>query len=131
MSAHDEVRTGRPRWLGYLTLPWRAGVLAVWFAGQVLASSGAVLVDALTPRHRSTPRVVRVPLGEVGDRHVFALAVLVTLTPGTLALGVVPDGDGRALLVHSMYHPDAATALADVARMDRRLVRGLTTGGGA
>lgn len=113
-----------------LTLPARAVAFAFWFAGQVVRSSGAVLVNILTPGSSSTPRVVRMSLGTSGDYHVAAISVLITLTPGTLTLGVAEEPDGaRAILVHSMYHRDAPTALADLSAMDRRMVRGLSLRG--
>lgn len=113
-----------------LTLPWRALTFAVWFGWQLVTSSSGVMADVLTPASEATPRVVRLPLGDAGDIHLTAISILITLTPGTLALGVVPESDGqRAILVHSMYHPDAAAALADLHDMDRRLVAALTLGG--
>lgn len=116
--------------LRVLTLPFRAAAFLLWFAGQVVLSSAAVLADVLGPGQRSTPRVVRLDLGDAGDHHVTALSVLVTLTPGTLVLGVVEQQGGtRAVLVHSMYHRDAAAALADLRVMDQRLQQGLRLGG--
>lgn len=105
-----------------LTLPFRVIAFAGWFAWQIIISSGAVLVDIVTPGTRTTPRVVRLDLGETTDSHVTAISVLITLTPGTLTLGVERDARGeREILVHSMYHRDAAAALADLGDMDRRL----------
>ncbi|WP_309133940.1 Na+/H+ antiporter subunit E [Cellulomonas sp.] len=105
-----------------LLLPLRALAFVLWFTGEIVRSSGAVLADIATPAPRGAPRVVRLPLGAGGDAHLVALSVCITLTPGTLVLGVVPDGDeGRALLVHSLYHPDAETALADLRDTSRRL----------
>ncbi|MDQ0425644.1 Na+/H+ antiporter subunit E [Cellulomonas iranensis] len=113
-----------------LTLPIRAVVFLLWFAGQVVLSSAAVLADVLVSGRRSTPRVVRLDLADAGDHHVTALGVLVTLTPGTLVLGVVEQPGGtRSVLVHSMYHRDETTAVADLRDLDDRLVRGLTLGG--
>lgn len=115
-----------------LMLPLRIGVFALWFAGAILKSSVQVLADILTPGHGATPRVVRMPLGTAGDAHVTAIGALITLTPGTLTLGADVDSDGeRSILVHSMYHPDAAAALADLHDMDRRLIRAVRVEGGA
>ena len=110
-----------------LTLPFRLVAFAGWFAWQIVLSSGAVLADILRPSSRATPRVVRLDLSGAGDAHVTAISVLITLTPGTLTLGVErrPDG-GRDILVHSLYHPDAATALGDLRDMDRRLTAATT-----
>lgn len=105
-----------------LTLPVRLLAFSGWFAWQIVLSSGAVLADIVTPGSRATPRIVRLPLGEAGDAHVTAISVLITLTPGTLTLGVErADTGAREILVHTMYHGDAAAALADLRDMDRRL----------
>lgn len=72
---------------------------------------------------------MRLPLGQAGDYHVTMISILITLTPGTLTLGAVNEPDGaRAILVHSMYHPDALTALSDLHDMDRRMVRAVQMG---
>lgn len=116
--------------MNLLTLPQRATGFAFWFAGQVILSSWTVLADILTPGLNSTPRVVRMPLDSRSDFHVAAIGVLITLTPGTLTLGVVDHHGGtRALLVHSMYHSDTESALADLWDMERRMLQALRIGG--
>lgn len=114
-----------------LTLPVRLVAFSLWFAGQIVTSSWAVLADILTTGHRSTPRVVRMPLDSRSDFHVATIGTLITLTPGTLTLGVVEHQGGRALLVHSMYHSDPESALEDLWDMERRMLHGLTRGGAA
>lgn len=116
---------------GTLTLPVRLVVFSLWFAGQIVISSWAVLADILTTGHRSTPRVVRMPLRSRTDFQVATIGTLITLTPGTLTLGVAEHEDGRALLVHSMYHPDPESALEDLWDMERRMLHGITRGGNA
>ena len=112
-----------------LTLPIRLVLFTLWFAGQIVQSSWTVLVDILTPGLATTPRVVRMPLDSRTDLHVALIGVLITLTPGTLTLGVVAhDQDGQALLVHSMYHQDTESALADLRDMERRMLLALSLG---
>lgn len=112
-----------------LSLPIRVLGFALWFAREILRSSVAVIADILSPGHAATPRVVRLPMGEASDTHVTMISILITLTPGTLTLGSVeePDG-GRAVLVHSMYHLDAPSALEDLRGMDRRMMRAVQIG---
>jgi multicomponent Na+:H+ antiporter subunit E len=106
--------------------PARLVVFAGWFIWQVLASSGKVLHDIATPRSDATARVVRLPLRSRTDAEVTLIAALITLTPGTLTLGTVPRQDGgRCLLVHSMYHRDHASALADLSHMEDRMLHAL------
>lgn len=112
-----------------LTVPVRVLAFALWFSAEILRSSGKVFGDILSPGVGATPRVVRLPLGGAGDGHVTMLGVLITLTPGTLTLGLVDEpGGGRSLLVHSMYHADTASALADLGGMDRRMMRAVRIG---
>ena len=89
---------------------------ALWFTGEVLVCVARVLRDVVTPGSRATPRVVRLALRGDGA-HAAALGALITLTPGTLTLGVLPDG---GLLVHSMYHGDEAAARDDLRDMEAR-----------
>ena len=114
---------------GLLTLPFQLAAFALWFAKEIVVSSLTVAKDSLTPGHASTPRVVRLDLGEVGDVHVAMISILITMTPGTLTLGQVGDGTGaRSILVHSMYHEDTAGALADLHDMDQRMARSVRMG---
>ncbi|MEQ3553628.1 Na+/H+ antiporter subunit E [Pseudonocardia nematodicida] len=104
-----------------LTRPVRLVAFWCWFAGQIISSARDVLADILTPGSSATPRVVRLPLDcETGSRSAI-MGALITLTPGTLTLGVV-DGH-RELLVHSMYHRDEESALADLRDMESRMLR--------
>lgn len=109
-----------------LVLPGRMVGFVVWFAWEVLTSSGKVLHDIATPGSDATARVVRMPLRSTTDAEVTFIATLITLTPGTLTLGVVRrDDGGRCLLVHSMFHRDHASALADLNDMEARMLRAL------
>lgn len=107
-------------------LPGRMVGFVVWFAWEVLTSSGKILHDIATPGSDATARVVRMPLRSTTDAEVTFIATLITLTPGTLTLGVVRRDDGRrCLLVHSMFHRDHASALADLNDMEARMLRAL------
>lgn len=114
--------------ISILTLPLRFLGFVLWFVGELATSSAKVIADILSPGLAATPRVVRLPLGDAGDVHVTAISVLITLTPGTLTLGVVDDETGRSVLVHSLYHRDRETAVADLQNMDRRMTRAVGWG---
>lgn len=115
--------------LDVVLLPIRLLAFILWFAREIFRSSIQVISDVLSPGHGATPRVIRLPLGAAGDYHVTMISVLITLTPGTLTLGAVMEPEGaRAILVHSMYHPDAAAALADLQNMDGRMMRAVRIG---
>lgn len=112
-----------------MTWPLRIGWFVVWYVGQVFVSAGQVLRDIATPGQQASPRVVRMPCQSQTDFQVAAIGALITLTPGTLTIGVVEREDGRDLLVHSMYDPDNPTAIANLRDMETRMLRALTRRG--
>lgn len=87
-------------------LPRAAGFL-VFLACELLVSSLRVTWDIVTPRARRRPGVVAVPLDVRSELEITLLAVVITLTPGSLALDVSPDRS--TLYVHEMFvdDPDA------------------------
>jgi multicomponent Na+:H+ antiporter subunit E len=84
-----------PRLLGFLG----------FFVFELVHSSLRVAHDVITPRDQGQPAIVCVPLDVTSDLEIALLASLVTLTPGTLALGL--SEDRRSMLVHAMFAPDS------------------------
>lgn len=68
---------------------------------ELIMSSLRVAYDVLTPTSHLNPAIIAIPLDAESDREIVALAVLITLTPGTLSLRV--SDDRRTLYVHEMY----------------------------
>lgn len=119
--------------MSVLTFPFRVAWFVLWFIGQIVISAGAVVKDVLTPGQGSTPRVVRLPLSSEREVHTGLLGMFITLTPGTLTLGVVEDQgpSGQAMIVHSMYDDDAEAALVGLREMERRTIAAFSLRGGA
>ena len=63
--------------------------------------------DALRPRPQLDPQIISVRVGPLSERQAFALANLVTMTPGTLSLSIDPHRD--ALVIHTLYGATAAS----------------------
>lgn len=103
----------------------------VWYIYQVIYSSGSVLRNIMSRRRRHPLRVLKVPLASTRDWQVAVFGGLITLTPGTLTLGVVRDEGKRFLLVHSMQHNDTASALEDLIDMEARMLRAFPGRGGS
>ena len=82
---------------------------------ELVVSSMRVAYDVLTRTSHLNPAIIAVPLDAESDREIVTLAVLVTLTPGTLSLKV--SDDRRTLYVHEMYVSEG-----DVERA-RRLIK--------
>lgn len=101
----------------------RIPVFTVWFVGQIVLSSWSVSKNILTAGLSRPTRVVQVPLASSRDWQVALFGALITLTPGTLTLGVVREDSGeRFLLVHSMEHHDNPTCVADLQDMEARML---------
>lgn len=102
----------------------RLPLFLLWFIWQVCTCTASVLSDVLTRGSDATPRVVRYRAISVRDTDIFVLSALITLTPGTLTLGVVNAEPGqRYLLVHSMYDPDEESARQGLETMERTWMR--------
>jgi multicomponent Na+:H+ antiporter subunit E len=78
--------------------------LVVMFHYELVVSSIEVVVDVLTPQHRSRPAIVDVPLDVKSDAGILLVTNLISLTPGTLSLDVSPDRS--TLRVHAMFGED-------------------------
>lgn len=81
--------------------------LIVLFLYELVASSLRVAWEVLTPRTYARPGIIAVPIGVRSDIAITVLANLISLTPGSLVLGV--SSDRRSLFVHMMFidEPDA------------------------
>jgi multicomponent Na+:H+ antiporter subunit E len=94
---------------------------AMFFAKELLLANLRVAADVVTPTHYMRPRVLAVPLDTRSDVEITALANLISLTPGTLALDV--SADRRVLFVHAMYAADADRLRGEIkAGLERRLL---------
>ncbi len=80
-----------------------------FYLREILASNLRVARDALTPRPRIAPGVVRIPCTGMTERQMFAYASLLTMTPGTLSMEVLPK-EG-VILVHTLYSEPSPDAL--------------------
>lgn len=99
---------------------WRLLGLGLYFVFDLVLSSLQVAWDVVTPRHRSRPGVLAVPLDLRSAGAVTALAHLISLTPGSLSLDV--SEDGRTLFVHAMFIDDPAAARARIkTELERRI----------
>lgn len=74
---------------------------------ELVRANLQVAFDVVTPRRLNKPAVVAVPLRCETDLEVTLLSILITMTPGTIALDVAEDH--RTLWVHAMFVGDADT----------------------
>ena len=95
--------------------------LGAYFLYELAASSVQVAWDVLTPTPRSRPAIVAVPLDLVDPAQITVLAILISLTPGSLSLDVSPDR--KTLYVHQMFVNDPDEARRRIKAGFERLVR--------
>ncbi|SFC03217.1 Na+/H+ antiporter subunit E [Streptomyces aidingensis] len=102
------------------------------FLRQFLVSNLLVTREILSPRRRSVPAVVGCPLRCSRPLETTLFTALVSLTPGTLALEIVPAGRSRpaVLYVHGMFAADPDAFLAELRDLEGRMLHALHDGPG-
>ena len=82
--------------------------LAAFFLWELVRANLRLAVDVATPHYHMKPGILAVPLDATRDSEILLLAMLINLTPGSVALDVSPDR--TVMYVHVMYigTPDAA-----------------------
>lgn len=96
--------------LGSLRRLPRAASLAAFFLWELVRANLKLAHDVATPSFHMQPGIVAVPLAITKDSEILLLAMLINLTPGSVALDVSPDRS--VMYVHVMYidTPEAARA---------------------
>lgn len=69
-------------------VPFHCLFYAGWLVGQVIKESIVMMIDTFGTGRRIAPVVIYYPLRVRKERNIAALAASITITPGTLALGV-------------------------------------------
>lgn len=103
---------------------WALVCLIAWLAREMLVSTGRMLMAAVTPLDRGHPSVLALPLGCRTDLEITAMATAVTVTPGSLVLGVAAaDGDGvPVMFVHLARGNDRDADLDHLRALERRVL---------
>lgn len=104
----------------YARRGWAWVKLALYFIWDLVTSSIDVAVDVLTPRHRSRPAILEMPLDVKTEAGILLVTNLISLTPGTLSLDVSPDR--RTLRFHAMFADEPEALKAGLKRGIERLV---------
>lgn len=88
----------------YFKRVWAWIRLVVMFHVELIVSSGHVLWDIITPRHRARPAFIDMPLDVRSDTGILLVTNLISLTPGTLSVDV--SEDRSTLMLHAMFADD-------------------------
>lgn len=96
--------------------------LIALFLYELIMSVGAVLWEVITPGNQSDPDIIHVPLDVRSDFEISILAMLVSLTPGSLCLDV--SQDRKYLIIHAMFgsnHDEVIFAIKN--RLEKKLLK--------
>lgn len=87
-----------------------AAGLGAFFLLELVRANLRLAADVMAPRYRMRPGIIAVPLDATRESEILLLAILINLTPGSVALDLSPDR--KVMYVHVMYmdSPDAARA---------------------
>ncbi len=97
----------------YFRKVFEIAAFAVWFMYELTLANFRMIRYTLSPLRAMAPGIVAVPLHEdLSDLEITTLAILVSLTPGTLSLDITSDR--RTLYVHAMDASDPAAVQAEV-----------------
>ncbi len=98
---------------------------AGFIAWEVVTGTATVAIDAFTPGKKATPMIVEYPLRCSTDAEITIMASSITITPGTITVGIAPalDHAPASLFVHSMYSGSREELLAELHVMESKLLR--------
>ena len=82
------------------------------FLLEVLIANVRVAHDVITPSYRARPGVIAIPLDCKNDMEITLLAIVISLTPGTLALDLSPDK--KNLYIHAMFIRDKEKLIREI-----------------
>lgn len=102
---------------------WHALAYYVFLVREVIRGSLRIAGNAVVRRAR--PSIVEYRLRCRTDLEVTAFTSSITVTPGTLVVGLAGarDGEPATIFVHSLFTTDRAGVVAGLADMETRLLR--------
>lgn len=104
--------------------PWYAAGYATFILREILAGGMRIALSDLRPRLDFAPAVIELPLRCTSDLEITLMASSITMTPGTITLGIAPGSDTApaTLFVHALYGQDLDGLRAELLDMERRLL---------
>lgn len=106
--------------LAYPRRLWRLARFAGYFVKILVVANWQIAKLILSPSMPIHPRIIRYEVGDLTPVQVTTLAAAITLTPGTLAADLSPDG--RHLYIHCMDAPDPARAADAIHELKQHLL---------
>jgi multicomponent K+:H+ antiporter subunit E len=87
-------------------------LFALIYLREVALSTYRLALLVLDPHLDLKPRFIEVPLDLTGEMPRFLFACLISMTPGTMSVGLDPDRG--VLLVHILDAPDPEAAILEM-----------------
>jgi multicomponent Na+:H+ antiporter subunit E len=107
---------------GYVGKLHLAVGLAGFFLWKLVLANVRLAFDVATPRFQMTPGILAIPLDATRDSEILLLAILINLTPGSVALDV--SDDRKVMYVHAMYIDSPDTTRVDIKTgFERRVIQ--------
>ena len=99
----------------------QVGHLVVYLGWHILLANLQIAWRVLNPRLNVRPAVIALPLSARTHAEIALLANLITLTPGTLSIDLLPDRS--TLYIHVMHLPDPTGFKRSIKRgLERRVL---------
>jgi multicomponent Na+:H+ antiporter subunit E len=96
--------------------------LGLFFVWELIRANLRLAFDVATPSFQMRPGIIAVPLEVTEDSEILLLAMLINLTPGSVALDV--SEDRRVMYVHVMYISSPDDARAEIKQgFERRILQ--------
>ena len=94
----------------YMGKARQAVTFSAFFLWELVLANLRLAIDVARPRFNARPGIIALPLDATRDSEILLLAMLINLTPGSVALDV--SDDRRTMYVHVMNirSPDEARA---------------------
>lgn len=90
-------------------------IFPFFYIKEVIVGVVQVAFDVIRPNPQLDPIVFELAVVELRPKQRLILACLISMTPGTLAIG--EDDDGDTMLIHSLYGgSDTDAAIAHLVR---------------
>ena len=116
------VRAGvlrRSKYFGKVHLVAGLGLFFFW---ELVRANLRLAFDVATPSFHMKPGIIALPLDVTEDPEILLLAMLINLTPGSVALDV--SDDRSVMYVHVMYISSPEDARAEIKQgFERRILR--------
>ncbi len=96
---------------------------ALFYSKEFIKSNLILMVDVIRPKSRFNPAIVKLDLISKSDREIALIAILISLTPGTLTLSI--KADPPAIFVYGMFVDDVEMFRRSLELLEIRLFKAI------